>query len=828
MLRNCYLCERKPCQSIVDTAGKIAKSKDLSAFERSLRQLHDNLLNDYVDGDYSIVIAMSRKGPRLIDCVFSREEQQRMRIITEFAVPFLFRNLGKGELYHVYIVDDAVYYGSTLKNLVKELHEYEKTYSLNLGIRAYVAVIDQGALTFNEVEVKGLPAPREGYGHFFVRQIMTEFRKKHQCLEVEFPIVTYHLEKPISLQDLSKALEEHFHDIYIVKHREGEVLTALLERDDSQFCKIRIYSNNKQLCLAFMMPRIIPCGISGMEGLLDSMGGTYRKYWQSLYDYIMQDADSKDLSESVERNAEKSLVTIANYIFSYQYYIYYRRSIERIIAERGIDAKGFGIDNNALFRLIGIESFSDELARILNHYDRLVEFRWPKVGSEIDVTAHQIYEESNTPSVEERRTLEAHNEHMVRNSRTYDEALSAVVFNQNLFVERWSRHGLQSGNRHLWFGYTHDVLLQLLKRYSRLHNEPTEKMVHEWLDARIDQGCVVPQYIIDNVSGNWVRVFRPGENEDVLLSHLARYVLHVYQQIDRQLNLGFVPLQVLENMLLVLHKRLWDGILRDQFLFSLSEHERSIVLDEPEWKDHPMTVIKYLRKMYILEVTDDEVSIAPRISDPEFLENTTLDEHALYLINQMVAVIMKEYKNQQIRYSSCDSFFNYYVNGDVDKGFVLQYSKDIAKRVLQVVKGLLTTTYFPQEMKADEQTKDKLLECYHDIMKYDVAPGFYIDQIENAKSFWDTYQDDGILAQHNFKALMMIINLLVGVYVFDNFDSVKGYLNNKNTLTMMTLLKLEALKDYAESLTKELNVDKTRRNQKILTILRDYLEKISV
>ena len=812
----------------MDIAEIEARSKDLSAFGRALLQLHDNLLNDYVDGDHSIVIAMSRKGPRLIDCVFSREEQQRMRIITEFAVPFLFRNLYRGELYHVYIVDDAVYYGSTLKNLVKEIREYEKAYSLNLEIRAYVAVIDLGALAFSEVEVKGLSAPREGYGHFFVRQIMTEFRKKNQCLEVEFPIVTYHLDRPICLHDFSKALAEHFHDIYIVKHREGEVLSALLERDDSQFCKIRIYANKKQLCLAFMMPRSIPCGISGMEGLLDNMGGAYRKYWLSLYGYIMQDADSKELPESVARNAEKSLVTIANYIFSYQYYIYYRRSIESIFSERGIDAKGYGIDHNAIFRLIGVESLSDELSRLLNHYDRLVDFKWPKVGRKIDATVHQIYEESNTPSTEERRTLEAHNEHMVRNSRTYDEALSAVVFNQNLFVERWSRHGLHSGNRHLWFGYTHDVLLQLLRRYSRLLDEPTEKMVHKWLDARIDQGCVVPQYIIDNVSGCWVRVFRPGENEDVLLSHLARYVLHVYQQIDQQLNLGFVPLQVLGYMLLVLHKRLWDDVLKDQFLFSLSEYERTIVLDEPEWKENPMTVIKYLRKMYILEVTDDEVGIAPRISDPEFLENTTLDDRALDLIDQMVAVIMSKYKKQQIKYSSCDSFFNYYINGDVDKGIVLQFSKDIAKRVLQVVKGLLTTAYFPQEMKADEQTKDSLLECYHDIMKYDVAPGFYIDEIKDAKSFWDTYQDDGIRAQHNFKGLMMIINLLVGVYVFDNFDSVKAYLNNKNTLTMMTLLKLDALKDYAEELTKELNVDKTRRNQRILNILKDYLEKISV
>lgn len=827
MLTNCYLCKLKPYKSIVESAEKEAKSKDLSAFERSLRQLHDNLLNDYVDGDYSIVIAMSRKGPRLIECVFSSEEQQKMKIITEFAVPFLFRNLRKGELYHVYIVDDAVYYGSTLKNLVKELREYEIVYSLNLEIRAYVAVIDQGALTFNEVEVKGMLAPREGYGHYFVRQIMKEFRKKRQCLEVEFPIVSYRLERKIDLQDLSNALADHFHDIYIVTHREGEVLTVLLEKDDYQFCKIRIYANNKQLYLAFMMPRSIPCGISGMEGLFDSMGSSYRNYWQSLYE-IIHDANSKSLSDSVERNAEKSLVAIANYIFSYQFFIYYRISIESIFSEMGIDAKGYGIDNEALFRLIGIESLSDELAVVLTHYCRLVEFKWPKVGMEIEATVHQIYEESNTPSIEERRTLEAHNEHMVRNSRTYDEALSAVVFNQNLFVERWSRHGLHSGNRHLWFGYTHDVLLQILKRYSRLYDEPTEKMVHEWLDARIDLGCVVPQYIIDNVSGNWVRVFRPGENEDVLLSHLARYVLHVYQQIDRQLNLGFVPLQVLENMLLVLHKRLWDGVLRDQFLFSLNEHERKIVLDEPEWKANPLPVINYLRKMYILEVNDDEVSIAPRISDPEFLENTTLDDHALYLMNQMVAVIMQEYQDQHIRYSSCNSFFNYYINGDVDKGFVLQYSKGIAKRVLQVVNKLLTTTYFPQEMKADAHTKDELLDCYHDIMNYDVAPGFYINEKEDAKSFWDSYQDDGIRAQHNFKALMMIINLLVGVYVFDNFDNVKVYLSNNNTMALMTLLKLDALKSYAENLSKELNVDKTRRNQRILLILRDYLEKISV
>lgn len=86
---------------MVDLLNKEAKTKDFIAFERALSQLHDNLLRDYVDDGHSIVIAMSRKGPKLVDAVFKKEELNRLNVVTEFAIPFLFGKMERGITYHI-------------------------------------------------------------------------------------------------------------------------------------------------------------------------------------------------------------------------------------------------------------------------------------------------------------------------------------------------------------------------------------------------------------------------------------------------------------------------------------------------------------------------------------------------------------------------------------------------------------------------------------------------------------------------------------------------------------------------------------------------------
>ena len=66
-------------------------------------------------------------------------------------------------------------------------------------------------------------------------------------------------------------------------------------------------------------------------------------------------------------------------------------------------------------------------------------------------------------------------------------------------------------------------LTAFVHRYGAFKIEEPEKFqteLHSWIDNRIDNGCIVPQYIVDSASSTWMRVFRPGENEDLLLSHL--------------------------------------------------------------------------------------------------------------------------------------------------------------------------------------------------------------------------------------------------------------------------------------------------------------------
>lgn len=810
----------------MDSTHQEAKTKDFSAFEQALGQLHDNLLKDYVDDGHSIVIAMSRKGPRLVDAVFNQEELSRLNVVTEFAIPFIFKKMERGVTYRIYVVDDAVYYGSTLKNLVTEIREYGTIYSLTLEVKAYVAIIDKEALAFNEIEVAGMPGPRNGYGHYFVQQVMSLFRSKNRCMEVEYPSVSYVMDKPVDLKLLEEDIRKAYGQVYLTRYKEENVLNVLLKKDGSQFSKIRIYRNGTRLQLTFMSPFNLAVGATRSQELLKSMGAGYHGWWGRLLGCLAEGQEKVVLSDLQRRNMEKSLVVMANYIYSYQSYIYNRLELENTFSRRGYKIVSHGISSEDIYRLIGRKDLTDELAQLLAYHDRLVDFKRPDWNS-IEVTVeHQIYEEYDSPTEEERRTLESHNEHMIRNSRTHQEALSAVLFNQNLFVERWSRHGMQAPSRHLWFGYSHDVLLKLLDRYSRFNESPSEAMIHEWLDTRVDTGCVVPQYIIDNGSGQWVRVFRPGENEEIVLSHLARYVLFVYRLINQKLKLGFVPREVLDQMLVVLHKQLWNDFLSNQFTFELQEQQRKVVLVEPELAGNPISVIEYLRKMYVLEENNGEVSVAPRISDQEFLTNTTLDDRTTYFIEQMVETVMTRYLEMKVKYSNSESFFNYYLHHDVKPDYLLKYSKGIAQRLYEIAEKISLAMHYDRGKIADEKIEDELINCFHDIMEYNLSPDFYLEGIKNEKEFKDRCESDlSLKAQNNFKVLLQIINLMVGLYALDNIDDVLSYLRSETTLKAMGLLRLGSLKKYIEELD-ELNPNKIRRDSKLLNLQIDILTKI--
>lgn len=808
----------------MDYPIKSVKNKDFESFELALKQLRDNLLKEYRYDDHSIVIAMSRKGPKLMEVVFTKEELDKLNVVTEFAIPFIFKKMKQGEKYWIYIVDDAVYFGSTLKNLVKEIREYGTLYGIELRIKAYVAILDKESLSFNELEVKGRNNLREGYGHYFVRQLMSKFRSRHQCMEVEYPTVTFILDRKIDMKVLEKGFGMLYKTIYRIRYEEGEVLNVILPKDESQFNKIRIYGDGNEVRMTFMAPVNLAADMALIADLFDATDDAYKQWWIKVLGFFAEGYSYDKLSDIQRRNTQRSLVVLANYIHSYQYFIINKPTIEDLFGQLGYDIESYIIDDKSIYKLIGISSLADDLTQELLKCDNMNQYEKLEWHSKAISSDCQLYEEYDSPPMEERETLESHNEHMIMNSYTFQEALAAVVFNQNLFVERWSRRGIHAPGRHLWFGYTHDVLMQLLKRYTRLKEDPMESMIHEWLDTRVDMGCVVPHYIVDNVSGQWVRVFRPGENEEIIISHLTRFVIHVYLQIDHYLKLGFVPKGILNQMLVVLHKDFWESLLSKQFCFKLIVENRELFLEERE--KSVVSVVDYLERMYVLEVKHDEVTIAPRISDPEFLSNTTLDHNSLCRIDERVKEIMDKYQEMQIKYYYCESFFNYYFHDNEDPVSLLKHSQELAEKITDIILRVKDRLYYEKEKIIDEEMEKELIDCYDDIMDHAVVSGFYLKGIKDYNDYLERIKVDvNLRAQNNFKVMQQIVNIMIGVYMLDDFVDVINYVKNENSVKEMTMPNLAPLRNYVEKFDK-LQPEKTRRNPELLYIVSDVLKTI--
>lgn len=804
-------------------------AKDKIDFGLALKQLHDDLLRDYNSDIPCVVVSLSRKGPKILEIVFSEKELQRFDIITEIALPFFFlMRKHEQRQYHVYVVDDAVYYGSTLLNLYKELREYEKVTGLKLDIQAYVALKDWDMLQIEGLKINGMESKRRGYGHFFVKEVMKRFRKSHSCMEVEYPIVKYNFSQSIDVGQLAAETMSHFEDYYEVRHEEGNVLCTLLPQDGNQFCKMRIYPDKHKINVAIMAPWNIPDDEHILKTLMDGMGYDYRILWQKITDEVLHRGKNL-LSATTYRNLRRSMVVLANYIYSYQVFLYYMATVEDALYNCGIESFDKGIAKADLYMLTGCEEIVDKLLKKLNEQTRLQDIHFPK-SLPMAVKEHGlVYEEDSFPDVDERQNILLHNEHMVRNSHSYQEALSALFFNQNLFIERWSRMKARYEGRRLWFGYTHDSLSYQLERNGR-YKKPLnqEKLLHKWVDMRIDQGCVVPQYVLDTQKNVWVRVLRPGENEDVLLSHLARFIIHVYNLIDEKMKLGYVPIDFLNGILAVAYQTLWLDCLQEQFDFTLVlDDNRTLRLAEFDVTGSP-EVINYLSRMYILEVNDDEVTISPRITDREFRSQTTIDSDAVHKLDKLLEEVMEQFSEFGLSYHNSETFFNHYLN----KHLPVQALVDACHHVSTVLIGITDHVKESIEIGLSDffnvDTENQMIEAYHEVMRYSEDIAFYIHGSMTTKEYWQKYNSDRrFRALTEMNRIIYVVNILASVYALKDYEGFSNFAEMYSNKNFFALINLEKLQQCVMEIISEGNFDSAHHNIKLISVIRDILTETS-
>lgn len=636
---------------------------DAQRYQYAIDKLTDHLEEILNSDGVVIIVALSRKGPRLLEKIMSGKTfKHQPVIVTEHALPFLFKNLVdlKEEKVRMYILDDAVYFGSTLEGIYQEMLRYEDFFHLNIPLKALAAIRAKEAKELKGLSILAEPV-NNGYGYYFVKRLMANIRTSHMPLEIDFPCVKFKLDQKIDTDKLWLCLKKAYPDqAYQVEHPETVSYNVLLNADSgSYFNKMRFYPDGDKLYVEPMTPRVVINDDEQMRLLFDDATEDIADFWDDIFSEYSFTSNfyPKELSRSVR----KTFVTLANYIYSFNTLILQYNTLRQVVKEIGCEIQEVSLNWLDLKYIL----FHNKLAHDLHHIltDHLVNCT-PLLKaygiSLINFSRQQIFESYDYPTKEERDILQSHDSQMIYNSANITQALSAIFFNQNLLIERWSRKMVSLGRTRLYFGYTFQSLAKLLSEYCHHFTVKEDDClkIHAWIDKRIEQGCIVPQYVCDVTNNVWTRVFRPGENEDSILSHIGRWVCWVLTELQKKTEVPRVHRKLLNEVLYYLISRV-DGLGKELGIqMVLRDKKRELLfIDDSGEVEH---VVDYLEKMNILHRVDQYEYVPPYLMEDDFCLQNTLSIEINEIQRHTIQQIADDFRRFRVSSATPYLVFNYY------------------------------------------------------------------------------------------------------------------------------------------------------------------------
>ena len=610
-----------------------------------------------------LILSVSRKGPKFLERLFGRADNETLNTITEVALPFCMKRLaGIKKNWRIMVFDDAVYYGTTVEGVIHELEAFENLYAIESKKELYTAVrAKESHANFkenlNNVTVHSYNDDksihlRNGYGHYFIRRLERDLSDSGNTLEIEFPIIEFEADKPVDRDNLFASLIEIYgaDKCYIVNHYEDKSLSIELDESEGQsFSKIRVYIKDTCIRVVCMTPWILPNEILVMVSLFKDT--PFFGIWLNLMSAYTDPVIGRKRANAytfmqVDRTIKKSLIIMANYLLSCGQFLTQKGAILEAFLKSEIKARYKGIHTSDLFYLLGDKVLCKEIQDKVNDLWEIGvtgnEINLSKPNCKIPTVSlnYQIFEHQNFPEQEEYDLFERHNKDMLGQCKNANEALSALFYNQTALIEKWSRRSEQYDFGRLRFGYTYSSLTKDLSESGiNGDNLKLTKRIHQWVDHRIDQACIVPQYIVDYKTNLWCRVFRPGENEDALLSHLTRYVLSVFNSMDQVQRLGWIQKDLFEELLCLSVYNVEE--LKDSFEFELiPDMVQRKLLFNYGIDSSKRNVLEYLTDMNILKIDNDMVSVSKELADDDLRLTTTLDYDVEKSIHDKISEIM--------------------------------------------------------------------------------------------------------------------------------------------------------------------------------------------
>ena len=654
--------------------------KDEDEYESSYRKALDHLIANLQDlaeankdkpekkVEKTKILSLGRKGGKLIECLLQfndekvydtadkrkeRDEDLRnLDIVSEHALPFISKHDRNKNVVYC-LMDDGLYYGSSARWVAKEVYAFENIYQIT-GHKDkkidYFSVIDTGGLRpdFNQYigKVNALSTKDGGldqsYSHFFAKRLSRDIRSLENTFEIEFPVVTYDLDRRIDEREWEEMLEQAFQGtysrVYAVVHAENYSVNVLLPNTGgSSFNKIQMYPSNStkergrnnRLKVVVMAPRPIQDDDYDLKHFFDHAGEGYRELWKQIYDrcgITTSDTNPQNILDYYRvgrRRSNKSLVIMANYLLSFSTLVQQRSRLEEFFGRVGVKANFRKKDiEKDLYHLLGDRELCIDIARQLSDF-----YYQGTVCGDVNVdkdfsTNYMVFENSKNIDEDTLVQIRMLDKYMVSFSQNVEEALCALLFNQDMFFEKYvlTSNPLNRDFNRLRIGYTFDLLQSILEYAVKWYGlklgqgEDLVTTLHRWVDRRIGEASIVPQYILDEKSGRWIRGFRHGENEETLLSHLARFFIMMHKEWKAVTGVEWISREDYQDLLVAVYEKIegrMQQIVESQNIhFSVDETNRQFVFvnDDYEGDDEvgkPRSALDYMIEMCILLEKDN-------------------------------------------------------------------------------------------------------------------------------------------------------------------------------------------------------------------------------
>lgn len=775
---------------------------DYEIYEYSLNNLVEALNQNVKSQDSDIVIALSRKGPRLLEYLKREKDLHDFPVITEHALPFLFERLSQNEDLNVrlHIVDDAIYFGSTIASLKEEIDTYIRLYKFEervVVVGIYACIKDFGSMEFDNSKLFAVSNLRAGYGHYYVKQVMRNLRSLGTSLEVEFPSIRYTFSSNVDVKRLYELFRESFGEdyVYLIDEPLGiKSLNVLLtDSKEASFRKLRIFASGNELSIVVIAPELTLINL----GLFKYVGYgnlfEVNKVWRAIADRLIRMSEDFDSQNIDKRNLVRTGVVLLNYFSSMDTYCYYRSRIEEILLKLLGDIQNRKLDKSNLFYLTGNEDDVEKIASVWECALGDNQYSTSPFNTSDSEDVKDVVFESSLMYEMVANSLKNSNLALLQNSETMEEALAAMFFNQNLLIERWSRFSGISKQERLRFGYTYQYLWNFIRENAAKLGQVnlSQALMHHWVDVQIDNGSIVPQYVLDKTIFQWIRVFRPGENEDLLVSHLGRLVVHVILLMNRSeedKQKGIVFKQNLEGVLSAIYNHFRAELDAEELGCDLSiDPKRHILYYDDVKKD---SLVDYLVKMGILVIEDERyVRLSQKVDGKEFAEYTTLSSQLMQDIDAYVGEILDMMGNKpqsKVRYSST---INYFLLDMVSLDSITAALTEMKTLLDDVVRALINAKY---ENVDEDDLENRVLDFYRmELSCYLVKESILLDpNSEISKELLHTLW--------RVRKVLCAINIFTLITFYQDKESLNKYLSKIDS-KVQEKLELKDILGYLDS-----------------------------